>query len=57
MGGEFFQCIKQRSFDHKKAGGVKERFAAVIKSKPSPPPQVGEPAASYFLPFYSPACL
>lgn len=56
MGGEFFQCIKQRSFDHKKAGGVKERFAAVIKSKPSPP-QVGEPAASYFLPFYSPACL
>ena len=37
MGGEFFQCIKQRSFDHKKAGGVKERFAAVIKSKPSPP--------------------
>ena len=57
MGGEFCQCIKQRSFDHKKAGGVKERFAAVMKSKPSPPPQVGEPAASYFLPFYSPACL
>ena len=36
MGGEFFQCIKQRSFDHKKAGGVKERFAAVIKGTPSP---------------------
>lgn len=41
MGGEFFQCIKQRSFDHQKAGGVKERFAAVMKSKPSPPPPGG----------------
>ena len=39
MGGEFFQCIKQRSFDHKKAGGVKERFAAVIKGTPSPSPR------------------
>ena len=38
MGGEFCQRIKQRSFDHKKAGGVKERFAAVIKNTPSPSP-------------------
>lgn len=49
MGGEFFQCIKQRSFDHKKAGGVKERFAAVIKGTPSPP-QEGEPAAKRLAP-------
>ena len=26
-------------FDHQKAGGVKERFAAVMKSKPSPSPR------------------
>ena len=55
MGGEFFQCIKQRSFDHKKAGGVKERFAAVMKGGALSLPQVGEPAASLFPTFLFPS--
>ena len=49
MGGEFFQCIKQRSFDHQKGRRRQGAVRGGDEGHALSLPQVGEPAAGYFL--------